>query len=463
MAEQFTADKPLCFVLMPFGNKKDPAGGPDIDFNSIYNLAIKPAIADAGLEPIRADEERTGGIIHGAMFERLLLCDYAVADLTTANANVFYELGVRHAARPATTLPVFAAGHMPPFDVNFLRALPYKLADGNQFGDAEAKMFRDSLVARLKELRDVASTNPTADSPIFQLLKGYRAPDVAHLETDMFRKRARYSEEVKDRLAAAREGEDLDDVKTLEAELGSLTDVEIGVVVDLFLSYRALKAWNEMIRLYKALPPTMARIALLKQQYGFALNRAEQRPLALKVLSEVRDEYGATSETWGLIARIHKDKFADAIKKKDKFGEKGSLDAAIDGYRHGFEADSRDAYPGVNYVTLLDVRGDAESLSSKSEVLPVVRYAVLQSLKGKNPTYWDHATLLELAVLEDRPDEAENHLADAVAMDPEGWMLETTANNLKLIRYGREKRGASHGRLDQLIAEIEQQAGAPSQ
>ena len=49
---------------------------------------------DAGLEPLRADEEQAGGISHKPMFERLVLCDYAVADLTAANANVFYELGV---------------------------------------------------------------------------------------------------------------------------------------------------------------------------------------------------------------------------------------------------------------------------------------------------------------------------------------------------------------------------------
>ena len=26
---------PLCFVLMPFGSKHDPAGGPDIDFDRV--------------------------------------------------------------------------------------------------------------------------------------------------------------------------------------------------------------------------------------------------------------------------------------------------------------------------------------------------------------------------------------------------------------------------------------------
>ena len=88
--------RPLCFVLMPFGKKPDDAGQL-VDFDAVYRELIAPAIEEAGLEPIRADEELTGGIIHKPMFERLILCEYAVADLTTANANVFYELGVRHA------------------------------------------------------------------------------------------------------------------------------------------------------------------------------------------------------------------------------------------------------------------------------------------------------------------------------------------------------------------------------
>ena len=81
---------------MPFGKKPDN-GGLLIDFDSVYYDLIFPAIEEAGLKPIRADEEKVGGIIHKPMFERLILCEYAVVDLTTANPNVFYELGVRHA------------------------------------------------------------------------------------------------------------------------------------------------------------------------------------------------------------------------------------------------------------------------------------------------------------------------------------------------------------------------------
>jgi hypothetical protein len=50
--------------------------------------------------PVPADAEKLGGIIYKAMFERLLICELAVADPTTCNPNMMYELGVRHAARP---------------------------------------------------------------------------------------------------------------------------------------------------------------------------------------------------------------------------------------------------------------------------------------------------------------------------------------------------------------------------
>src|SRR5918992_139363 len=112
---------PLCFVLMPLGQKPSPSGRL-IDFDAVYQELIAPAIAAARLEPLRADEEMTGGIIHKPMFEQLILCEYAVADLTTANANVFYELGLRHAVRPHSTVLLFANGSRLPFDVGLLRA-----------------------------------------------------------------------------------------------------------------------------------------------------------------------------------------------------------------------------------------------------------------------------------------------------------------------------------------------------
>ncbi len=60
----------ICFVDMPFGKKPDLTSGITVDFDQIYETGIKPAIEAAGLEPVRGDQERTGGIIHVPMFGR---------------------------------------------------------------------------------------------------------------------------------------------------------------------------------------------------------------------------------------------------------------------------------------------------------------------------------------------------------------------------------------------------------
>src|ERR1700730_17682620 len=116
---------PLCFVLMPFGRKMDAAGRVT-NFDSVYEKIIAPAVSQAGLEPIRADEEKIGGTIHKPMFERLMLCHYAVADITGANPNVFYELGIRQPLRPATPPIGFLEGTVIPFDIALVRGISYR-------------------------------------------------------------------------------------------------------------------------------------------------------------------------------------------------------------------------------------------------------------------------------------------------------------------------------------------------
>src|SRR5687767_11587621 len=190
------ARPPLCFVVMPFGVKPDGRGG-SIDFDAVYEDLIVPAVARADLQPLRADQELVGGIVHKPMFERLLLCDYAIADLTCANANVFYELGVRHAVRPATTLVIFGKRHAPPFDVNYVRGMPYELGARNEFAANDAAALRDALLKRLNELRALAVGAAVTDSPLFQLLTDYGAPDIARLKTDTFRDRVEYAASTK--------------------------------------------------------------------------------------------------------------------------------------------------------------------------------------------------------------------------------------------------------------------------
>jgi len=99
-----------------------PARSP---FDSVYQNGDR-AGAVRRLEPVRADEEKIGGTIHKPMFERLMLCHYAIADITGANPNVFYELGIRHALRPRSTVLLFVEGTVIPFDIALVRGISYR-------------------------------------------------------------------------------------------------------------------------------------------------------------------------------------------------------------------------------------------------------------------------------------------------------------------------------------------------
>ena len=458
---------------MPFGQKPDPSGGPPIDFNRVYDAALRPGIEEAGMEPIRADEERTGGIIHTPMFERLLLCDYALADLTTANANVFYELGVRHTARPATTLTIYAQHQPIPFDVNFLRSMPYDLGEQNVFDDDHAAALRTAVTNRLIELRDVATSSEAVDSPVFQLLREWQPGDIARLKTDLFRERVQANEEMKSRLGAVRQNGKTksgragaaSDLAAIRSELEPLDGVEAATLVDTLLTYRALEDWDRMIGLFEEFPKALKRQVLVREQLGFAYNRragatgnAADRAEALRILKAVEQQQGASSETCGLIGRIHKDRWLEAVEADDS-AARGHLKNAIEAYRRGFVADPRDGYPGINLVTLLDVQGTEKSITEKDRFVPVVRFAAEQRLAGPQPDYWDHATMLELAVLDDNEDEAWDHHADAVAVLRENWEPRTTANNLRIIMDARTRRGVDQPWLRELVEDLEERAG----
>lgn len=446
-------NKPLCFVLMPFG-KKPNAAGDIVDFDEVYQKIIKPAIENAGLECLRADEEMTGGIIHKPMFERLILCEYAVADLTTANANVFYELGLRHAVRPWSTVLIFADGERLPFDVGLLRALPYKLSGGlPKDADADAAALGEKLIKAIKAVDENVAA--FTDSPLYQLVENY--PDVQHEKTDVFRERVQYSNEIKERLSVAR-GKNVDAIREVEKSLKNLKNLESAAIIDLFLSYRAVKGWQEMIDLVKKMPKPLAATVLVQEQFALALNRAGRGEEAEKVLLKLLEKRGESSETLGILGRVYKDRWEQAKKDEKEFLARGLLEKAIETYLKGFESDFRDAYPGINAVTLMELKEPPDA--QREKILPVVTYAVEQRVKGGTPDYWDYATLLELAVLRKDIDQAMEYTAKALSEVREVWEPETTMRNLRLIREAREKRNENVEWIMKIETAFSEKAGS---
>ena len=107
-----------CFMMMPFGNW----------FDKYYQDIYVPAIRDAGFEPVRADELFSSGSVVEQIWEQIKKARLLLADLTDRNANVFYELGLAHAARKPV---VFTAPRVEdvPFDLRHLRVIIYDIRE----------------------------------------------------------------------------------------------------------------------------------------------------------------------------------------------------------------------------------------------------------------------------------------------------------------------------------------------
>ncbi|HWA72093.1 MAG TPA: TRAFs-binding domain-containing protein [Polyangiaceae bacterium] len=448
----------LCFVLMPFGKKAD-ASGRAIDFDAVYREVIAPAIEDAGLDPLRADEERQGGIIHKTMFERLILCEYAVADLTLANANVFYELGVRHAVRPWRTVSLFADGTRLPFDVNYLRAQPYALSAAGTPSSAAAD--REQVAESLRNARAEAA-NPSVDSPVFQLVDYLPSPNLDHQKTDLFRDQVRYSEQAKKAFAQARKEKSAASVAKVLASLHPIAELESGVLVDAMLSFRAVEGWSDMIAFIEQMPRPLRQAVMVREQLAFALNRAGRGDEAEEVLLALLKERGSAPETLGILGRVYKDRWEAALKAGEQHEARALLTKAVDTYLRGFEADFRDAYPGINALTLMVVRSADDPRVARLE--PIVRYAVERKI-AITPTadYWDQASLVELAVLRSDAAGIEETLGHALAAVREVWEPKTTARNLSLIRKAREKRGEQCVAADDAERRLRVKAGLSAQ
>ncbi len=447
----------VCFVDMPFGKKPDLASGIEVDFDGVYDAAIEPAIKECGLDAIRGDRERTGGIIHAPMFARLLLSDFVIADLTLANPNVFYELGIRHTARPFTTVLIFSPIHSLPFDIGMARAIPYTLKKGKLAG-AAAKKLKEDLKARLNEaIRGAAAK----DSPLFQLIPNFPKIDLPHEVTEVFQDQVRTSDEFRNKLAEARARESdnarLAALLAIQQSVGDLKTAQSEILVNLMLSYRDVSAWDEMVKLENEFPDHLKSNLMVRQQLALALNRRNQagdRDRAQKILEDLVKEQGVDPETLGLLGRVHKARYSE-LKEKKSVMAPAALDDAIDAYRKGFESDPRDYYPGVNAITLLIEKGDADALKEADRLTPFVSFAVARRGGASSADYWDLATVLELSATGNDWSMAARVLPKVLAAGKESWKIKTTRDNLVLLKGARKRAGQQVPEIDELIAQFE--------
>ena len=115
---------------------------------------------------MRADQD-LGPLIIKEMLERLYFSDLVVADLSIPNGNVYYEVGIRHAAKDGGCVLVSADWARPLFDMDQMRQIRYPLPEG-EISDGTAAAIRESLTTSIPALA-------TSGSPMYETLEGYPA------------------------------------------------------------------------------------------------------------------------------------------------------------------------------------------------------------------------------------------------------------------------------------------------
>ena len=160
-------------MVRPFGVRKvvSATGEPyQVDYERVQRELIDPAMKAAGIVGATTEVIIEAGNIREDMFQLLAHADIVIADISLHNANVFYELGARHALRPRRTFMIRFTGDEVPFDIKTDRYLGY---DRDNPGA--------SVAALSAGLKATLAEKDRIDSPIFNLLPALKPPSIKDL------------------------------------------------------------------------------------------------------------------------------------------------------------------------------------------------------------------------------------------------------------------------------------------
>jgi hypothetical protein len=434
---------PTCFVVMGYGVKTDFQQNKSFDLDKTYRNIIKPAVQAAGYNCERADEIQHAGVIDLPMYERLLTADLVVADLSTANVNAFFELGVRYALRPSTTIAIAEKGFKIPFDMGHVVIRHYEhLGTGIDYDEVE-KMKRE-----LTEACRAIPASGQIDSPVYTFISDLVAPlrRSAQAPAAVIASAEQKSEErTREALAQATTKEEK---AALEQPLAALMSAamaarsrnDFATMRDVLLGVRAAQGKNPD--------------PFVIQQLALATYKAKDRDTksalrdAKAALAPLEPEASSDPETLGLWGAIHKRLwYLGDLPYQERLD---ALSAAIWAHEKGFYL-KNDYYNGINLAFLLNIRanelaGDdaiadrVQARRIRARVLAICQQLLAHGVKGesekekRNEEYWVRATSVEALLGSGKLAEAEDAFAEAKKMAPEPWMIATTEEQLAKLR-----------------------------
>jgi len=433
---------PICFVVMPFGTKETGLEGPGkpsrVNFDNLWSKAIKPALEQLNYRPVRADEDR-GALIIVEMIERLMYSDLVVADISIANANVYYEVGLRHAARTHGCVLIGSDWAKPVFDVDQMRRIPYANPD-ECIDDAAAAKIVEALVAGIPNAAQSASPHHEIGSRYVEPAQQQRRAQELAQELDTFEAVYQRMQSILERPPAERRA----------AAKAFLTDYPADSVQSPYLAAvilpfvrDATEDWKATISYIDGLPEPVRKQPFVREQRALAESKNGDHHQAIAALKSLISLSGATPERCGLLGGRYKKVFRSS---KDK-GEPWTpyLDAAIAHYEAGMNLDLNEYYCSCNLPALYRDRGRSGDESRAIAVAAAARLACERARSRGSSDAWLLPTLLGLAFSEGNADAAEQLSLDVARTTGLGWQLESTLSDVQAHVTHHTQRDAALG------------------
>ena len=161
----------VCFVIAPIGEENSEIRKRS---DQVLNHIIKPAAESCGFKVERGDEIPESGLITSQIINRVIESPLVIADLTGSNANVFYELAVRHAAQKPL-VQIIQKGDSLPFNVEGMRTIPVDHKDLD--GASEACKLIGEYIQSVKNTHPDQIQTPISTSRELQLLRQSDNPE----------------------------------------------------------------------------------------------------------------------------------------------------------------------------------------------------------------------------------------------------------------------------------------------
>ena len=415
---------PIAFMVMPFSRKATGRTEKDVptevDFDALWEKVHQPVLQELGYQAVRADRD-IGALIISQMIQRLAIADLVVADITIANANVYYEVGVRHAAMKQGCVLVSADWARPVFDLDQMRQLRFPLGDGD-VGDETAEAARAVLRRDLKGLVD-------GSSPVFDAVPGFPKPEVDRITAfeDTVAELSQFEADVRS-VRAAPKSQRSERVQALVDKYGKRPAVREIVALELLRAVRDNVGWKGVLEYIGGLPPKVAQLPFVLEQHALALAKTGDAPGAIGRLEQLIDTHGETAERFGLLGGRYRQLLDVAETPAER---RQYLTKAIDAYQRGMDIDLNAYYPASNLPRLYRRRNDPgdEQRAAEAEVAAIL--ACRATIANGTKDEWVRPTLLGLAF--DRGDvpEAIRLRAEVEAEGPLAWQLDTTLKDLR--------------------------------